>query len=313
MQIDEKDYYVKPMNCPFHIEVYQSRLRSYRELPLRWAELGTVYRYEKSGALHGCCASAASHRTTRTSSALRSRSRMKSAEVLRFSLYIWKCFGFTEIKPYLSTRPAKAVGEPERWEKAITSLQKAVDKLGLDCEVDEGGGAFYGPKIDLKVKDAIGREWQTATIQFDFNLPERFDMTYIGEDGRKHRPYMVHRALMGSPRAVLRNPDRAVGGGVPDVGLRRNRPGCCRCRRSSSTTRSRSNLSCAGRDSGSKPTSGLEPRGEDQGCPQRAHSVSARRRRTRSGGGRGCRPQPPRRGTRNAFDRTTCGKNAFRG
>ncbi len=198
MQIDEKDYYVKPMNCPFHIEVYQSKLRSYRELPLRWAELGTVYRFEKSGALHGLLRVRGFTQDDAHIICTPEQIEDEIAEVLRFSLYIWKSFGFTEIKPYLSTRPEKAVGEPERWEKALVSLRKAVDKLGLDCEVDEGGGAFYGPKIDLKVKDAIGREWQTATIQFDFNLPERFDMTYIGEDGKKHRPYMVHRALMGS-------------------------------------------------------------------------------------------------------------------
>ena len=198
MQIDEKDYYVKPMNCPFHIEVYQSRLRSYRELPLRWAELGTVYRYEKSGALHGLLRVRGLTQDDSHIICTPEQIEDEIAEVIRFSLYIWKSFGFTEIKPYLSTRPAKAVGEPERWEKALVSLRKAIDKLGLECEVDEGGGAFYGPKIDLKVKDAIGREWQTATIQFDFNLPERFDMTYIGEDGKKHRPYMVHRALMGS-------------------------------------------------------------------------------------------------------------------
>jgi threonyl-tRNA synthetase len=120
------------------------------------------------------------------------------AEVLRFSLEMWKAFGFKEIKAYLATRPPKAVGEPERWATAISSLEKAVKDVGLTCEVDEGGGAFYGPKIDLKIKDAIGREWQTSTIQFDFNLPERFDMTYIGDDGKKHRPYMIHRALLGS-------------------------------------------------------------------------------------------------------------------
>ena len=198
MQIDEKDYYVKPMNCPFHIEVYQSRLRAYRELPLRWAELGAVYRYEKAGALHGLLRVRGFTQDDSHIICTPEQIEDEIAEVLRFSLYIWKSFGFTEIKPYLSTRPAKAVGEPERWEKALVSLRKAIDKLGLECEVDEGGGAFYGPKIDLKVKDAIGREWQTATIQFDFNLPERFDMTYIGEDGKKHRPYMVHRALMGS-------------------------------------------------------------------------------------------------------------------
>ncbi len=198
MQIDEKDYYVKPMNCPFHIEVYQSRLRSYRELPLRWAELGTVYRYEKSGVLHGLLRVRGFTQDDAHIICTPEQIEDEIAEVLRFSLSIWTAFGFKDIKPYLATRPAKAVGDPERWAKALDSLRKAVEKAGLDCEVDEGGGAFYGPKIDLKVRDAIGREWQTTTIQFDFNLPERFDMTYIGDDGKKHRPYMVHRALFGS-------------------------------------------------------------------------------------------------------------------
>lgn len=198
MEIDEKDYYVKPMNCPFHIEVYQSRLRSYRELPLRWAELGTVYRFEKSGALHGLLRVRGFTQDDAHIICTPEQIEDEIAEVLRFSLSIWKAFGFTEIKPYLSTRPAKAVGDASKWDKALDSLKKAVDKLGLECEVDEGGGAFYGPKIDLKVKDAIGREWQTTTIQFDFNLPERFNMTYIGEDGKRHQPFMVHRALLGS-------------------------------------------------------------------------------------------------------------------
>ena len=198
MQIDEKDYYVKPMNCPFHIEVYRSRLRSYRELPLRWAELGTVYRYEKSGSLHGLMRVRGFTQDDSHIICTPESIEEEIAEVLRFSLEINRAFGFTDIKAYLSTRPEKAVGEPERWEKAIDSLRKAVAKCGLDCDVDEGGGAFYGPKIDLKLRDAIGREWQTTTIQFDFNLPERFDMTYIGEDGKKHRPFMVHRALLGS-------------------------------------------------------------------------------------------------------------------
>ena len=198
MQIDEKDYYAKPMNCPFHIEIYRSRLRSYRELPLRWAELGTVYRYEKSGSLHGLMRVRGFTQDDAHIICTPESIEDEIAEVLRFSLYINRMFGFTDIKPYLATRPAKAVGEPERWAKAIDSLEKAVAKAGLECEVDEGGGAFYGPKIDLKIKDAIGREWQTTTIQFDFNLPERFDMTYVGADGQKHRPYMVHRALLGS-------------------------------------------------------------------------------------------------------------------
>jgi threonyl-tRNA synthetase len=198
MDIDGMDYYVKPMNCPFHIQIYKSRMRSYRELPLRWAELGTVYRYEKSGVLHGLPRVRGFTQDDAHIICTPEQIEDEISEVLRFSLNIWKAFNFTEIKPYLATRPEKSVGEESRWEQALTSLEKAVKKAGLECEVDEGGGAFYGPKIDLKVKDAIGREWQTTTIQFDFNLPERFDMTYIGEDGQKHRPYMVHRALFGS-------------------------------------------------------------------------------------------------------------------
>jgi len=198
MKIDNFDYFVKPMNCPFHIEIYKSKLRSYRELPLRWAELGTVYRYEKSGVLHGLLRVRGFTQDDAHIICTPEQIEDEIAEVLRFSLHMWKCFGFTEIKPYLATRPAKAVGDPARWEKALQALDRAVKKAGLNCEVDEGGGAFYGPKIDLKVKDAIGREWQTTTIQFDFNLPERFDMTYVGEDGQRHQPFMVHRALFGS-------------------------------------------------------------------------------------------------------------------
>ncbi|UDQ97121.1 threonine--tRNA ligase [Lentisphaerota bacterium WC36G] len=198
MEVDGNDYYVRPMNCPFHIEIYKSRMRSYRELPCRWAELGTVYRYEKSGALHGLLRVRGFTQDDAHIVCSKEQIEEEIAEVLRFSLSIWKQFGFEDIKLYLASRPEKAVGEPERWDTAMTSLEKAVDKLGLECEIDEGGGAFYGPKIDVKVKDAIGREWQTSTIQFDFNLPERFDMTYIGEDGKKHRPFMIHRALFGS-------------------------------------------------------------------------------------------------------------------
>jgi len=198
MEIDGNDYYVKPMNCPFHIEVYQSRLRSYRELPLRWAELGTVYRYEKSGVLHGLLRVRGFTQDDAHIICTPEQIETEIAEVLRFSLSIWKSLGFTDIKAYLATRPVKSVGEPERWEQALHSLEKAVKEHGLECEVDVGGGAFYGPKIDLKIKDALGREWQMTTIQFDFNLPERFGMSYIGEDGRKHQPYMVHRALLGS-------------------------------------------------------------------------------------------------------------------
>ena len=198
MQIDEIDYYAKPMNCPFHIEIYKSRVRSYRELPCRWAELCTVYRYEKSGVLHGLMRVRGFTQDDAHIICTPEQIESEIEEVLRFCLHIWKTFQFKEIKAYLSTRPEKAVGDPARWEQAQKSLVNAIKQSGLDYEVDEGGGAFYGPKIDLKVKDAIGREWQTSTIQFDFNLPERFGINYIGEDGQRHQPYMVHRALFGS-------------------------------------------------------------------------------------------------------------------
>jgi threonyl-tRNA synthetase len=198
MSIDENDYYVKPMNCPFHIQIYQNRPRSYRELPLRWGELGTVYRYEKGGVLHGLLRVRGFTQDDAHIICTPEQIEDEIAEVLRFSLFMWESFGFKDIKAYLATRPEKAVGDPARWEQALGSLEKAVQRSGLECELDEGGGAFYGPKIDLKIKDALGREWQTTTIQFDFNLPDRFDMTYVGADGERHRPYMVHRALLGS-------------------------------------------------------------------------------------------------------------------
>ena len=198
MDVDGQEYFTKPMNCPFHIEIYKSGLRSYRELPLRWAELGTVYRYEKAGTLHGLFRVRGFTQDDAHIFCTTEQIENEIIEVIRFCNFIWKTFGFTEVKAYLSTRPEKAVGDEERWNQAINSLEKAIRAEGLPYEIDEGGGAFYGPKIDLKIKDAIGREWQTSTIQFDFNLPERFDLKYIGEDGKSHQPYMVHRALFGS-------------------------------------------------------------------------------------------------------------------
>ncbi len=200
MEIDEDDYYIKPMNCPFHIMIYKNGVHSYRELPMRWAELGTVYRYERSGTLHGLMRVRGFTQDDAHIICTPEQIEDEIAEVLRFSLFMHKTLGFKEIKAYLATRPAGdgAVGEQGMWDTALESLRKAVDKEGLAYEMDEGGGAFYGPKIDLKVKDALGREWQLTTIQFDFNLPERFDMTYIDSDGQKKRPYMVHRALLGS-------------------------------------------------------------------------------------------------------------------
>lgn len=198
MQIDEEDYYAKPMNCPFHIMIYNNSTHSYRELPYRWAEFGTVYRYEASGVLHGLLRVRGFTQDDAHIICTPEQIEDEIYEVLRFSLSIWDAFGFKDIKAYLATRPKKAIGEEKQWKQAGKSLLKAIEKMGIDYEVDEEGGAFYGPKIDLKIKDAIGREWQMTTIQFDFNLPERFDMKYVGEDGKDHRPFMVHRALLGS-------------------------------------------------------------------------------------------------------------------
>ncbi len=198
MELDNAEYYTKPMNCPFHIMIYQTHTRSYRDLPLRWGELGTVYRYERSGVLHGLLRVRGFTQDDAHIFCTPDQIEEEIREVLRFSLQVWDDFGFTDIKAYLATRPEKSVGDDADWDKAISSLTKAIDREGLEYEVEEGGGAFYGPKIDLKIKDALGREWQMTTIQFDFNLPERFGMTFVDRDGKEKRPYMVHRALLGS-------------------------------------------------------------------------------------------------------------------
>jgi len=198
MKIDEQDYYIKPMNCPFHIMIYKSHLRSYRDLPLRWAELGTVYRYEKSGVLHGLLRVRGFTQDDAHIFCAHEQIETEIQRTLNFARVILGTFGFEQMNFYLATKPEEAVGEAELWDKAVESLRKALEAEKLDYEMDEGGGAFYGPKIDIKIKDALGREWQLSTIQFDFNLPERFDINYIGEDGKEHRPFMVHRALLGS-------------------------------------------------------------------------------------------------------------------
>ncbi|MBI5809369.1 MAG: threonine--tRNA ligase [Ignavibacteriales bacterium] len=198
MMVDEQEYFIKPMNCPFHILIYKSQLRSYRDLPLRWAELGTVYRYEKSGVLHGLLRVRGFTQDDAHIFCTQEQIEDEIIEVIRFSNYMWKSFGFEQLKYYIATKPEKAVGEDALWDKATESLKKACERENIKYEIDEGGGAFYGPKIDIKIKDALNREWQMSTIQFDFNLPERFDMHYIGEDGKEHRPFMVHRALLGS-------------------------------------------------------------------------------------------------------------------
>lgn len=199
LDIEGQQYYLKPMNCPFHVQIFKSQMRSYRDLPLRYAEWGTVYRYERSGVLHGLLRVRG---FTQDDAHLFCRPDQMPEEidrVLAFSLDILRAFGFEDFQAYLSTRnPEKAAGSPEEWEAPTEALRKALERAGVPYEIDEGEAVFYGPKIDIKIKDALGREWQLSTIQFDFVLPERFDLAYIGEDGQEHRPYMIHRALLGS-------------------------------------------------------------------------------------------------------------------
>ncbi len=193
-----EEYYVKPMNCPFHIQVYQFKKRSYRDLPMRLAELGTVYRYEKDGVRHGLFRVRGFTQDDAHIFCTPEQIVQEIKDTVEFAKSMLGKFGFHDIQAYLSTKPAKAVGDPARWDQATESLRQALEQEGMTYEIDEGGGAFYGPKIDMKIKDALGRPWQLGTVQFDFNLPERFDLTYVGADGKEHQPYMVHRALLGS-------------------------------------------------------------------------------------------------------------------
>jgi len=199
LDIDGQQYYLKPMNCPFHMEIFKSRTRSYRDLPLRFAEWGTVYRYERSGVLHGLLRVRG---FTQDDAHLFCRPDQMPEEidrVLEFSLHILRAFGFEDFQAYLSTRnPDKAIGTAEEWEAPTEALRIALDRVEIPYQVDEGEATFYGPKIDLKLRDALSREWQLTTIQFDFTLPERFDLSYVGKDGQEHRPYVIHRALVGS-------------------------------------------------------------------------------------------------------------------
>ena len=198
MDIEGKEYVMKPMNCPFHIQIYKSRLRSYRDLPVRYAELGTVYRYERSGVLHGLLRVRG---FTKDDAHLFCRPNQIEEEIIKvldLILLILKSFGFNEYKVYLSTRPDKFVGSEENWGKATNALKQALEKSKLKYEIDPGEGVFYGPKIDIKIKDSLNRFWQVSTVQVDFNLPQRFDINYIEEDGQKYQPIMLHRALMGS-------------------------------------------------------------------------------------------------------------------
>ncbi len=198
MEMEGNDYYVKPMNCPFHIKIFQSKVRSYRDLPLRYAELGTVYRFERAGVLHGLLRVRGFTQDDAHIFCTPEQMVDEVARAVDFSVFFLRTFGFDSYDAYVATRPDKAIGDVSVWNEATEALRRAADRAGLQYQIDEAGGAFYGPKIDLRVKDALGRSWQCTTVQFDFNLPERFNITYVGEDNRPHRPFMVHRALLGS-------------------------------------------------------------------------------------------------------------------
>ncbi len=198
MPVENVEYEIKPMNCPFHIQMYKAHTRSYRDLPFRWAELGTVYRYERSGVLHGLMRVRG---FTQDDAHIFCRPDQLTDELVRtinFNLFFLKTFGFKDYDVFLSTRPDKFVGTPEGWEIATAALKTALETAKLEYQVDPGEGVFYGPKIDIKIKDNLGRSWQCTTIQVDFNLPERFDMEYSAEDGTRQQPIMIHRALLGS-------------------------------------------------------------------------------------------------------------------
>ncbi|OGC90823.1 MAG: threonine--tRNA ligase [candidate division Zixibacteria bacterium RBG_16_53_22] len=198
MPIENVQYEIKPMNCPFHIQIYKSKTRSYRELPIRWAELGTVYRYERSGVLHGLMRVRG---FTQDDAHIFCRPDQLTVEIVRtieFNLFFLRTFGFEDYDVFLSTRPQKFVGTIEGWDLATEALRLALETAKLNYQVDPGEGVFYGPKIDIKIKDNLGRSWQCTTIQVDFNLPERFQIEYSAEDGTRARPIMIHRALLGS-------------------------------------------------------------------------------------------------------------------
>jgi threonyl-tRNA synthetase len=197
MSIEDVDYYLKPMNCPAHIKIYQSHVHSYRDLPIRYAELGTVYRYERSGTLHGMLRVRGFTQDDAHIFCTEEQSTDEIAAVIDLATYMAKIFGY-DFKAYLATRPDKWIGDEETWARAIEKLKVALEQKGVEYKIDEGGGAFYGPKIDIKWVDALGREWTGPTVQLDFNLPQRFDINYIGEDGEKHRAVMIHRTLLGS-------------------------------------------------------------------------------------------------------------------
>ncbi|MEW6619978.1 MAG: threonine--tRNA ligase, partial [bacterium] len=203
MEVEDNPYVLKPMNCPGHILIYKSQTRSYKELPIRYFELGTVYRYERSGVLHGLLRVRGFTQDDAHIFCRQDQLEEEICTVLNFASEMLKTFGFKEYDVYLSTKPEKYVGTPDIWEKATSALSVGLKKQGLNYAIDEGEGVFYGPKIDIKLKDALGRAWQGPTIQVDFNLPQRFNVTYVGSDGNEYQPVMIHRVVLGSLERFL--------------------------------------------------------------------------------------------------------------
>jgi threonyl-tRNA synthetase len=198
MELEGQRYLVKPMNCPFHVAIYRSQLRSYRELPIRYAELGTVYRYERSGVLHGLMRVRGFTQDDAHLFITEEQIEAELAACVRFGMDVLRMFGFQDVKFFMATRPKDFMGEIEAWNRAEAAIRRVLVSTGMPFEVDEGGGAFYGPKIDLKIRDALGREWQCTTFQLDYQMPERFELEYVASDGSRKRPIMIHRALLGS-------------------------------------------------------------------------------------------------------------------
>jgi len=215
IKIDEEEFLLKPMNCPFHVKIFQSKIRSYKDLPIKYAELGTVYRYEKSGVLHGLTRVRGFTQDDAHLWCAPEQLSIELTKLLKHGLKILKTFGFKEYEVYLSTRPEKYAGTEKNWEKATNSLKYVLEKLKLKYQIDPGGGVFYGPKIDIKIKDTLDRPWQCTTIQVDFNLPERFDIAYIDQKGKKQRPIMIHRALLGSVERFVGVLIEHYGGALP--------------------------------------------------------------------------------------------------
>jgi threonyl-tRNA synthetase len=215
IKIDEEEYLLKPMNCPFHVKVYKSKIRSYKDLPIKYAEFGTVYRYERSGTLHGLTRVRGFTQDDAHIWCTPEQLAREVEKLVKQALRILKIFGFKEYNIYLATRPEKFAGTEKMWKKAMAVLKYVLKKRKLKYQIDPGGGVFYGPKIDIKIKDCLGREWQCTTIQVDFNLPERFDLTYVDRKGKKRRPIMIHRALLGSIERFIGVLLENTGGALP--------------------------------------------------------------------------------------------------